>query len=93
MKIKFVLPVLAISIICFILLSALWLTGCSANDSWDTIIFVDTANISNLASANIVGGTIILTQIKSGVNQSASGAIVGELWIDTSDNNTIKVGQ
>jgi len=30
--------------------------------------------------------------MKSGINQAASGAVAGELWFDTSDVNTVKMG-
>lgn len=40
---------------------------------------------------NLSGG-VFLPNIKSGINQGAAGAAVGELWFDTDDDNTVKMG-
>ncbi len=37
-------------------------------------------------------GGIHSPQMKSGISQVAAGAVLGELWFDTSDGNTIKMG-
>lgn len=40
---------------------------------------------------DITGG-VHLPNIKSGINQGAAGAAAGELWFDTDDGNTVKMG-
>lgn len=80
MKIRFVLLIILLIVLC--------LTGCTAEESWENTVHLTSANITDLTV-----GTIKAESIKSGVNQTDAEAIAGEFWIDTSDNNTIKVGQ
>lgn len=37
-------------------------------------------------------GGIYMPGLKSGINQGAAGAAAGELWFDTDDDNTVKMG-
>ena len=36
---------------------------------------------------------LFVTGIKKGTSQTSAGAVKDELWVDTSDNYTVKIGQ
>ena len=58
------------------------------------IIFAtNIANSSAVDNLTIQGdGGVRIPYLKSGANQGASGALAGELWVDTSAGNVIKMG-
>ena len=42
--------------------------------------------------ARIITGRFMAGGIKKGTSQQDAGALKDELWVDTNDNNTVKVG-
>ena len=38
------------------------------------------------------GDEFMFPNMKSGANQAAAGAVAGEMWVDTSASNVIKLG-
>jgi hypothetical protein len=53
----------------------------------DTLdLYVDGTKVATFTATSI-----FMYHLKSGANQGAAGAAVGELWVDTNDN-TIKIG-
>lgn len=64
----------------------------------DTYLIESAANIMKLfAGGNegisvIADGGVIMVNLKSGNTQGAAGAAANELWVDSDDDNTIKLG-
>jgi hypothetical protein len=50
--------------------------------------------ISGISKVQIASdGGVIMTGLKSGIDQAAAGAAANEIWCDTSDDYTLKLGQ
>lgn len=59
-------------------------------DAYGFVVFNDDATRYALILAN--DGGIHVPNMKSGVDQAAAGAVAGELYFDTNDGNTVKMG-
>lgn len=64
--------------------------NCSITDNvtWTGAWFLN----STSTSPSLLSGSLWLPNLKSGANQAAAGASAGELWVDTSASNVVKLG-
>jgi len=80
-----------------VITNAKYLLSCTGtdvviNEGGAAITFrVEAVGVSDALQVSTDGG-IVMGGLASGINQGASGAGAGELWVDTSDGNTIKLG-
>ena len=50
------------------------------------------ANVLSEQMRIAADGGVFMYNLKSGINQAGAGAVAGELWYDTDDDNTVKMG-
>ena len=64
--------------------------NCSITDniSWTSAWFLH----STSTSPSLLSGSLWLPNLKSGANQGAASASAGEIWVDTSAGNVLKLG-
>ena len=63
----------------------------NADDDDLYAMYLDTGDILHIGNDTDVNG-IIMPYLKSGTTQGGAGATEGELWCDTNDDNTVKLG-
>lgn len=84
-------------LIVVLLVALLFVVGCSSNETWEEPVYITTMYSTTINATNIDANTYFVSnstfRIKTGDNQTAAGATAGELWADSSDNYTIKLGQ